>query len=184
MLSGILVESYHNQEGYAGWVSSHYNNLPWMYDSRSHEVDAIRAAEVTTLLFTCLNSTALRMDLINGGYGTIGVCNDSAAIVDATIRSSTDIYPLVSIGGFYYKVVQRAKELIDEIKSNLDEYPPTALDEARELVKTMLVAPNDIHPVPKTIPDTVRRVLQSMPENPHFSDMVDAIVILKQEFDF
>jgi hypothetical protein len=182
LLQDILVESYHNQEGFAGWGSGHYNDLPWMYGCQSQELDPVRATEVTTLLFTCINSIANRMNLPNGGYGTVGVCNDSSAIVEATVRGQTDIYPLVHIGGFFYQVVNRAEELIENIRKNPKDFPPTALDEAKKLYKAMMDAPNDIHPVPRTIPSTVRRILASMPERPQFVEMQETIRILKEEF--
>jgi len=58
LMQDVLVESYHNQEGFAGWVSGHYNELPWVYDANSYDLDPARATEVTTLLFAAINSVA------------------------------------------------------------------------------------------------------------------------------
>jgi hypothetical protein len=129
-----------------------------MFGCQSQELDPIKATEVTTLLFACINSIAMRMNLPNGGYGAVGVCNDSSAIVEATVRGQTDIYPLVHIGGFFYQVVNRAEELVEYIRKN----------------------PNTFHRLHWTKPRNCTN--PCMPEKPPFMEMEETIRILKEEF--
>lgn len=164
----IDIEFYLNQDGYTGWNSGHYGcDVPWMYDDiavrRNLTEYAVEATEISTLLAVCLNSTALAMQLPNGGYGITGVCNDSAAMVEAAVGrlqdgnstsgcSNTDVYPLVARGGHTAHVLRRLLKMKN--RSTV----------AQALHDAMQTAPNDIHPLPHTLDETARRIVASLPK--------------------
>lgn len=177
----LSVEFYHNQDGFCGWTSSHYTDLPWVNESVSHSLDAVRATRFSGWLATCINSVALRINLPNGGYGSIGVCNDSAAVVDWAVRGKTHVYPITYIGSFFYHIVKRAQELVEDLKKQ-KKVQQKVREEAELLHKTMMNLPNDVHPTPSTFPETTRRILESMPKNRQFIEMDVAVQMLKEEF--
>ena len=54
-------------------------------------IDSIRTAAMEAVVF---NVTGTRLELPHGGYGLMGVCNDSAAIIQYALSGKVDIYPL------------------------------------------------------------------------------------------
>jgi hypothetical protein len=62
-------------------------------------VPQLRAAmRATTVIASATNIAADRLRLPNGGYGYLGVCNDSVAAVQAALGEEVTMYPCILAG--------------------------------------------------------------------------------------
>lgn len=56
------------------------------------------AMRCTTCIGSAVNKSADRLNLPNGGYGFLGVCNDSVAMVQAGMRMAVTQFPCILAG--------------------------------------------------------------------------------------
>lgn len=56
--------------------------------------EAVRVAKLTGYVYQAISGASRTGKLWNGGYGLLGVCNDSVGVVEAAVRGSTQQYPL------------------------------------------------------------------------------------------
>lgn len=199
-ISGPAINAYlqwfQGVEGWTGWRSNHKVDAPFKTDAVlccggegegprqpfSEEGDtakaAIRAARVAGLVSCTLNSVATRLDMPTGGYGWLGVCNTSAAVIEMTLTGRTDMYPVLSLGRFYGHVVRRAQELRARLAGD-----QMIAAEAAQVVEAMMKLPSDIHPTPATAPDSARRALHCMPPKGPFKADIVAREVLQAIID-
>jgi antirestriction protein ArdC len=97
------------------------------------------------------------------GYGVLGVCNDTAALVDFAVRGSTNMYPLLSTGRF---LMHTASHLVDlhEKLSKYDGMKTVAMD-ARRLASAACFMESDIHCSPTQLIGANRRFNANFPES-------------------
>ena len=98
------------------------------------------------------------MNLPFGGYGVLGVCNDSAAFIDFAIRGETNMYPLISTGRFLFHTGHRLLDL----KAALPQYPKASAD-VRRLLTAASNLDSDIHNSPSQLIGATRRYLANNP---------------------
>ncbi len=98
------------------------------------------------------------MNLPFGGYGVLGVCNDSAAFIDFALRGETNMYPLISTGRFLFHTGHRLLAL----KEALSQYPAAAAD-VRRLLTAACNLDSDIHNSPFQLIGATRRYLANNP---------------------
>jgi len=98
------IQFYMSLEGMCGWHSNHNIDVPWLEAVSTTTVynqeEALTAVRMGGILACALNQIGAEMDLPFGGYGVLGVCNDSAAFIDFAVRGKTNMYPLLSTGRF------------------------------------------------------------------------------------
>lgn len=101
------------------------------------------------------------MNLPLGGYGVLGVCNDSAAFIDTALRGETNMYPLVSSGRFLFHSARRLLKL----KEGLSKHPDMedVLDSVHQLVTASCNIASDIHCSPSHLVEATRRYLANFP---------------------
>ena len=194
LIRNVLLQYYHNQEGFDGWSSGHYPDADWCSrPAGSRELDdPVRAVRLAGLLSCAENSVGSRLRLPLGGYGLTGCCTDSAAAVEYALTGSTGIYPVLGIGAYKSHVVRRADKLHnsagnqrDGNGTNANVVPPPPAEvviDASALRDALQNLPNDVHPIPSTEADTARRILAScVPEdNPMFRLMEEERDILRE----
>jgi hypothetical protein len=79
-----------------------WNNSKCMelaHSSWSTVEDYKAAMRCTTCVAATVNCTADRLKLPNGGYGYLGVCNDSVAMVQASLQEEVTLFPCILAGG-------------------------------------------------------------------------------------
>jgi hypothetical protein len=108
-----------------------------------------------------LPSRNKQMNLPFGGYGVLGVCNDSAAFVDFAVRGETNMYPLISTGRFLFHSGRRLLELKDALSKRPD-FEAAVLD-LRRLVTAACQMDSDIHNSPSQLIGATRRYLANSP---------------------
>ena len=107
------------------------------------------------------NRIATEFNLPFGGYGILGMCNDSATIVDYAIRNKhTNAYPLLSTGRYLNHIVNYFIKLKDELTKSC-EGPCKLLQPVIEdilcLIKSTSCLPSDLHISPESQIDMSRR---------------------------
>jgi hypothetical protein len=159
------IQFYVAIEGLCGWHSNHNADVPWkipvstteMYDKEQ----CLQAVRMAGLLAVTFNSIATEMNLPYGGYGVLGVCNDSAAFVDTAIRGETNMYPLISTGRFLAHSARRLSKLREGLTK--DTAMEAAVRDARRLVTAACNLESDIHNSPSKLIGGTRRYLANNP---------------------
>jgi hypothetical protein len=103
------------------------------------------------------------MELPFGGYGVLGVCNDSAAFIDFALRGETNMYPLISTGRFLFHCAHRLQVL-----KNAFSQDPSMAEAVRDLGLLLTAACNmdsDIHSSPGQLIGATRRYLVTNPQS-------------------
>uniref|UniRef100_A0A7S1BN76 Uncharacterized protein n=1 Tax=Corethron hystrix TaxID=216773 RepID=A0A7S1BN76_9STRA len=165
-----LVQFYQNIEGFSGWDSGDYPDIPWAFEGCKRSLDACKAVRAAMFVGTFLNSVGDKMNLPFGGYGTTGVCNDSVAAVELAVNGSTDVHPCIAVGGWYSHVVRRAKAFYDDVKSK-PNVSKDYIDDVKKAYDAVKNLPNDVQPMPGMMCDIARRMIASLPDSPHFEEM-------------
>lgn len=162
MNSSILAPIY---LGMCGWHSNHNADVPWVQPVSTTAIytkeQALTAIRVSGLLACTFNSIGTEMDLPFGGYGVLGVCNDTAALVDCAVRGSTNMYPLLSTGRFLMHVSAHLVRMWQVI-SQYDDMKQEA-DDTRRLAKAACFMESDIHCSPSQLVGAARRYLANYP---------------------
>jgi hypothetical protein len=126
------------------------------------------------------------MKLPFGGYGVLGMCNDSATLIDFAIRGKTMSYPLLSTGRFLIHIVSYLAKLKDEFMALRGTLKDEKLDhivfDATSLIKSTSRLPSDLHISPSTLIDTSARYDSSYSLSV-FQCTADAKVILREMAD-
>ena len=153
------VQFYVASLGCTAFYANHDVDLPWlkrtalseMY-SKSEAITAVRMAGMVAHVF---NSIGTDLNLPFGGYGVLGMCNDSATIIDYAIRGKTSAYPLLATGRYLNHIFQYFLEL----REGLKRYPEMkrAASDLKKLTKATMEMPNDLHVSPSTVSDFAAR---------------------------
>ena len=161
------IQFYMAIEGLCGWHSNHNPAVPWIASTSTTDIydrpTTLRAIRMSGLLACAFNSIGTEMDLPFGGYGVLGVCNDTAALVDFAVRGSTNMYPLLSTGRF---LVHTAAHLV-ETCDKLSEYEDMAVvaQDARRLATAACFMESDIHCSPTQLIGAARRFNANYPQS-------------------
>ena len=157
-------------EGMCGWHSNHQIEVPWIEAVSTTRLysqeEALTAVRMSGILACAFNQIGTEMDLPFGGYGVLGVCNDTAAIVDFAVRGETNMYPLLSTGRF---LMHTAKFLVgfhdDLVRSSnaATKRIRTAAAETLRLASAACNMQSDIHCSPKQMIDAARRYASNYP---------------------
>ena len=98
------IQFYMAIEGMCGWHSNYNTDVPWVKGVSTTELytteQALTAIRMSGILACTFNAIGTDMALPFGGYGVLGVCNDTAALVDFAVRGETNMYPLLSTGRY------------------------------------------------------------------------------------
>jgi len=154
-------------DGLCAFHSNHDADAPWLEKMPLSEVytseQAVRAIRMAGLVGVVFNSIGTDMDLPFGGYGVLGVCNDSAALIDFALRGETNAYPLVSTGRYLGHIVHSMVNL----KKKLQDNPHVEEHLVKDLECLIGAASNidsDIHSSPIAVSSAARRYLATYPK--------------------
>eukprot|EP01083_Nonionella_stella_P243397 848156_1 len=123
---------------------------------------------------------ATELNLPFGGYGILGMCNDSSTLIDFALRGKTDAYPLLSTGRYLNHIVAYLIKLKDELSENSGagtKLQPI-INDIMCLIKSTSKLPSDLHISPATLIGTSERYDKSY-GYPCFQGTAYAKAILK-----
>ena len=116
-----LLQYYQGTEGLNGWAAMNDLHRPWQNDRDNGTVaypgQAIRAEQLLLALDLCdlmaavHNTTACRGHLHSGGYGALGFCIDSTALLEQALTGRSHLFPL-TLGGIWR---ERLKGQLDQL---------------------------------------------------------------------
>ena len=167
----FLLQYYQGTEGLNGWAALNDLHRPWQNDRTNGTVaypgPVLTGETLTTALDLCdlmgavHNSAAMRNGLTLGGYGALGFCIDSTAILEVALRNKTHFFPL-TLGG-------RWRQLLDDqlnqlLESGLEASPET-VERYRQSLET---TPQDLFVNRSSKEEAKRRLLASQPPHSPF----------------
>jgi len=178
------VQHFVSIDGFCGWNSHHNVQVPWKIDdaidsfpSMTDKEEMERAIRLAGYSAIVLNSAATRQKLPRGGYGLIGTCNDSLALVEMAMWGQTNIYPLLSIGKYCTYLVREAKRCVSRFEE--EKRDAFMINDMKSIHKALLSLPSDLVAVPKHSGDAVRRMLHCMPPSMPFDFMDETKEVLE-----
>eukprot|EP00892_Ulva_mutabilis_P000379 jgi/Ulvmu1/10341/UM061_0024.1 len=162
------ISYYQGIEGFTGWHSGREADQPWNNSSamelehstwtRPEEYAA--AADIAAMVATATNNTADELDLPNGGYGYLGVCHDSVAIVQAALQEEVTVFPCLLAGQAETIMSRMYSEIHDTcMEQGNDERAAVAEQVKHALLRT----PCDVVHEPTSMHDAIRRVAACTP---------------------
>jgi hypothetical protein len=164
------IQFYMAVEGMCGWHSNHNADVPWVRSVSTTDVytneQALTAIRMSGILACTFNTIGTEMALPFGGYGVLGVCNDTAAVVDSAVRGSTNMYPLLSTGRFLMHTATQLTKFCDTISTCTDDKDNKmkgVVIDARRLASAACFMGSDIHCSPTQMIGATRRFLANYP---------------------
>jgi len=117
----IRLQWFQGTGGFCGWDALNDLHRPWQNDRHNGSVrylgEPFGEAELPRLMQLCElialvhNQEATERHLRQGGYGSLGFCIDSTALLQLALRGVCDLYPLVLPGLWRERLDRRAVEL-------------------------------------------------------------------------
>ncbi|KAL3807340.1 hypothetical protein ACHAXA_011164 [Cyclostephanos tholiformis] len=147
-------------------------------------VDAMRAIRMCAIVAVVFSRIATEHNLPFGGYGILGMCNDSSTIVDYALRGITNAYPLLSTGRYLNHIVSHFATLMEELRERIVDVPALepVMNDILCLIRGTSRLPSDLHISPLTLIDTSRRHDATF-GTPVFQNTADAKIILGEMAD-
>jgi len=178
------IQFYMAIDGLCGWHSNHNPDVPWMKLNPSTDIykqkDALAAVRISGILGCAYNQIGFEMDLPFGGYGLVGVCNDTAAMVDFTVRGQTDMYPLLSTGRFLMHTASFLVKIHDGMTNGkCSAKMKVAAADALRLASTAGIIQSDIHCNAKQMVGAYKRFKSNYP-TPYFQINVDSLEVFEE----
>jgi hypothetical protein len=160
------IQFYMAIEGMCGWHSNHNARVPWLQDVSTAQIytipQTLLAMKLAGILAVTFNAIGTEMDLPYGGYGILGVCNDTAALLDFAVRGETNMFPLVSTGRFMIRSGRRLIQMYQNIHS-LEGGGSVGQDIGR-LIAACCKIPSDLQASPVNLINSSKRFLGSQPK--------------------
>ena len=168
------IQYYMAIEGMCGWHSNWNADVPWIDPVSTCKIysqeEALAAVRMAGMLACTFNQIGTEMDLPFGGYGVLGVCNDTAAIVDYAVRGETNMYPLLSTGRFLMHTAKFLAGVHDALirYSKGEDGKPTkrmkaSISDSLRLASAACNMKTDIHCSPKQMIGAARRYSSNYP---------------------
>ena len=168
----VLLQYYQGTEGLNGWAALNDQHRPWQNDRSNGTVayptDELRdqpleeALDLCELMGAVHNSEAQFSDLHGGGYGALGFCIDSTALVELAITGSTSLFPLTLGDLWRQRLLRQLQQLLE---AGL-EAPDSCVDRYRNSLEQL---PQDLFHSSDSRSDALRRLRLSQPRHSPFA---------------
>ncbi len=166
----FLLQYYQGTEGLCGWEGMNDLDRPWQNDPDRGTVRVLGAPFVSEELLALLDLTeviaavhnreASQLHLRAGGYGTLGFCLDTAALLQQGMREECDLFPLM-LGGVWRQRLLACSHALEREVGGFTAHHGLALSRYRCALETL---PLDVSHHGRSLPDAWRRLLACLPE--------------------
>jgi len=179
------IQFYMAIEGMCGWHSNDNIDVPWTQAVSTTRVydqeEALAAVRMSGILACAFNQIGTEMNLPFGGYGVLGVCNDTAAIIDFAVRGETNMYPLLSTGRFLMHIAKSLTRFHDGLlrKGGDDDETMKIEADTLRLAFTACNMQSDIHCSPNQMIGAAKRYASNYP-NAYFQISEDSQEVMKE----
>lgn len=175
------IQFYMAIEGLCGWHSNHNPEVPWLQNTGSTDIynkeQTLMVVKLAALLAVTFNAMGTEMNLPFGGYGVLGVCNDTAALLDYAVRGTTSTHPLISTGRYLMHTARRLLRLHNSFEA-LDGNHKESINGIRRLIAATCNIPSDLHASPSNVIDATNRLLAGQPKDLCFQLEVESKQIM------
>ena len=144
-----LLQYYQGTEGFNGWAAMNDLHRPWQNDRNNGSVaypgEPIEAARLGLALDLCdlmaavHNTAAAQGKLRTGGYGALGFCIDSTALVEQALTGCCHLFPL-TLGGIWRERLRHHLEQL--LHQGLRVMDDTSVERYRHALDTL---PSDLN---------------------------------------
>ena len=117
----IRLQYYQGMEGLCGWEGLNDLQRPWQNDRQNGTVRYLgeryggerlsEALDLCDAMALVHNLEASDRHLLHGGYGPLGLCIDSAALLQQCLEGRCEMFPVL-LGGIWRERLQRRCELV------------------------------------------------------------------------
>ncbi|KAL7502403.1 hypothetical protein ACHAXN_000370 [Cyclotella atomus] len=185
-IHAAFIQFYVAISGICSFVPDEDQDAPWVEKTDLADPynpgDMIRAIRMCALAAVTFNRIATELNLPCGGYGVLGMCNDSSTIIDFALRGKTNGYPLVSTGRYLGHLGGNFIKLKEELNStSCAELEPVTQD-ILCLIQSAGTMPSDLHITPASYMNLTERYDKSY-QVEVFQCTVEAKEILSQMAD-
>ncbi|CAM9864408.1 unnamed protein product [Chrysoparadoxa australica] len=151
-IPGVLdLEFYQGAESFCGWCPGSGPSLPWVNDREANtfnvlnprelgEMEVDEVARFASLISVCANLTAHEGKFPMGGYGSVGICLDSTAVLMSAVMGECRVFPLLLGGAFKEHLIDKCREMMEVPLTNA-RYPRS---DWTRLLRAYIEIPNDI----------------------------------------
>jgi hypothetical protein len=182
----IGAEFYQMVSSYSGFHPYYARDWPWhrgaelWHDSTEsglgerEQLELVRGASVMSVLS---NVAAQQTSLAMGGYGFLGVCLDSVAVLQLAIGAKCTIFPLLLSGqarAIMLSVAQRMRAALARRRQPGLARPSPEEDTVRNVQLALVQLHSDIDVPPKYVSDTCDRLVASLPPRSLFAIVAKA----------
>lgn len=182
----VTITFYTGIEGFTGFKPGGEWYRPWEQESHalralSYE-ESIQAVDLAACESMCSNVCVRNWKFPFGGYGGLGVCADSVALIEYALRGRTTIFPLFMRGdaksGLLYVIHQHIRvrlcNALDENKFSPGDPRRSIIEEflnaMNRVARCLIRLPNDIQVEPHEVSDAVDRINSSTLNSPFLND--------------
>lgn len=168
----FLLQYYQGTEGLNGWAALNDLHRPWQNDRSNGTVaylgSDLTGETLTTALDLCdlmgavHNSAAMRNRLTLGGYGALGFCIDSTAMLEVALRQTTHLFPL-TLGGLWRQLLD------DQLNQLLDSGLEADAETVERYRRSLETTPQDLFVNRSANDEANRRLRASQPPHSPFT---------------
>ena len=170
--SPVLLQYYQGAEGLNGWAALNELHRPWQND-RSNGTVVYKATELSgeqleetldlcELIGAVHNNEAQFSHLHMGGYGALGFCIDSTALLEQAITGRTNLFPL-TLGDRWRQRLHR------QLQQQLDAGLQATDDSVNRYRLALDQLPQDLFHDNQSRPEAHRRLKASQPRHSPFA---------------
>ena len=180
------VQYYTGVEGFTGFHSGSEWLRPWVYEFHSlayvDKAAAISSVALAGAAAALSNLTVREYNFPMGGYGGLGVCNDSVALLEMAATGRTRIFPLLARADAKCALIVTCKEVLQPSLRRTLSGPQAQRGGGREeraaevarlldqTISALLKLPSDIQVQAEELPDTADRLFACCMDSPFHLD--------------
>jgi hypothetical protein len=134
----IRLQYYQGTEGLCGWEGLNDLHRPWQNDRQNGTVRylgeiytgerLLQLLELCDVIALVHNLEASEQKLVKGGYGSLGFCIDSSALIQQVMEGRCQLFPVLMGGIWRERLRRRSKELEPQAGPWLEAYRQALLD--------------------------------------------------------
>ena len=185
LFKNVELEWCLNVTGFTGFQPVGGVLRPWQADPKAsvyHSVEFLstrenrhRAFRLMTVISCVTNLVADSNRIVLGGYGYMGVCLDSIAVLQQALTGSCTMYPLF-LGGAAKMTLLDGYRMFQHHTCVYDK-------ETSLLMRSLISLPCDLLVEPRDAAKTARRALAALPEKSIFKSLADCKRDLQEAID-
>ena len=170
--SSLLLQYYQGVEGLNGWAALNELQRPWQNDrsngtvnNPANEISGEQLGEtldLCELMGAVHNSEAQFSHLHMGGYGALGFCIDSTALLEHAITGQTHLFPL-TLGDLWRQRLQR------QLQQLLSAGLQVTDDSVNRYRQSLEQLPQDLFHNGQSRSEAQRRLTASQPKHSPFT---------------